>query len=362
MKVLHLLSAGNIGGIETLLQKYSLRSKLDNVFVFVWGGGDVYKEMQNCGIPCINLEEKRGKFYHTVKRILDVCKQEKPDVVIAHHAAPQFKVVISCLSVLIPQIKTVTYAHANGNDIASNGNRIKSFVNKVIHKCGFRKAKKVIAISESVKDSLTEVFSVPSNKISVIYNGTDTSRFVPNFRMGMHNPVRLVYVGRLIEEKGVQTTLQILSQLPKDYNWTFDIVGDGIYREFLEDQVKSLDLTKNVCFLRSRKDIPELLKKHDIFIHMPEWEEGFGIAIIEAMSAGLLCICRAKGGIPEIISNGIDGILVYSEEDLTNVLKRILTDANNQHLINIREKAHKKAQEFSIEHFTEQLDATILKL
>lgn len=361
MKVLHLLAEGKLGGIEVLLRQYSLRSKLNHVFVFVWGGGSVYEEMQACGIPCINLEEKHGKFCHNVKRILDICRQEKPDVVIAHHEAPQFKTVISCLNVFMPGVKTIAYAHANGKDIALNGNRIKSFLNKKIHKRGFKKADKVIAVSESVKESLIKIFSVPSDKISVIYNGTDLSLFRPDSRMSLHNPARLIYVGRLIEEKGVQTTLRALSRLPGECSWTFDVVGDGAYRETLEEQVKKLDLTENVHFFGSRKDIPKLLAEHDIFIHMPE-EEGFGITIIEAMAAGLFCICRDRGGIPEILSDGTDGLLVSSEENLTAVLKQILADDAHSLFERIRENACKKAQRFGIEHFTEQLDAAVLKL
>lgn len=53
----------------------------------------------------------------------------------------------------------------------------------------------------------------------------------------------------------------------------------------------------------TRYNIPELLNDADIFIHMPEWEEGFGITIIEAMAAGVICVCSNNGAISEIINN-----------------------------------------------------------
>lgn len=360
MKVLHLLASGNYGGIETLVQQYSLKSQLDNIFVFVWGGGDIYDEMKSRGISCINLNEKRDDFLHTVWKILDLCKKERPNVVISHHTAPQFKAVITCLKHLSPETKTIAYAHANGSDIATNGSRVKSFVNKQIHKVGFGSADKIIAISESVKKSLTDVFSVPPDKISVIYNGTDTSKFMPDVREEFHEPIRLIYVGRLVEEKGVQTTLEALRQLPADLNWSFDIVGDGTYRGKLEAQAKEAGISERVHFMGTHGNIPELLKEHDVFIHMPQWEEGFGITVIEAMAAGLLCLCMDKGGIPEIITNGKDGILVQSEEQLIAILDDIVKKSNAALIANIRKNAIERSKNFGISHYVKQLDELII--
>ena len=58
---------------------------------------------------------------------------------------------------------------------------------------------------------------------------------------------------------------------------------------------------------------------------MPCWEEGFGITVIEAMAAGMICVCLKKGGIPEIIESGKDGILVNSKEELLRMLRTILS-------------------------------------
>ena len=359
MKVLHILASGGFGGIETLLNKYSLLSEMDNVFVFVWGGGAIYESMKAQNIPCININEKQGKFFHSVKEIVDVCKRENPDVIITHHSAPQFKIVIAWMSLIHPNIKTIAYAHANGNDIAVNGNKIKSFINKKINEIGFKRADKIIAISESVKESVVEVFGVSAGKVSVVYNGTDISTFNSVLQEKLHIPTSIVYIGRLIKEKGVQVTLRVLAMLPKTFKWTFDIVGDGPYRHILEKQVEDSGINENVHFYGSRSDIPDILKSHDIFIHMPEWEEGFGITVIEAMAAGLVCICANKGGIPEIIENGRDGFLVNSEKELNDILKKIMKNPDQMNLYSIKENAIRKASKFSIECYAKHLDAEV---
>ena len=359
MKVLHLLASGGYGGIESLMRSYSKKSQLDNIFVFVWGTGDIYNDMYNQGIECINLNEKNGRFIHTVMAIIKKCNEIKPNVIITHHDVAQFKAVLIYLRIFKPNIKTIAYAHENAVDIVQNGNKIKSFLTKKINAIGFHCADGVVAISKSVQKSIEDIFKIPNKKIKVIYNGTDTKKIPHRIRKTVTNNTKLLYVGRLIEKKGVQTTINALAMLPMSLNWTFDIVGDGPYRATLEKQVKKVGLIKKIHFYGECNNIPEILNEHDIFIHMPSWEEGFGITVIEAMSAGMICICLKKGGIPEIIEHGIDGILVDSKEELVRILEKIMFSTFNKDIYQISNVAIKKAQKFSIEKFSNELDSYI---
>lgn len=359
MRVLHLLASGGYGGIESLMRSYGKESKLDNIFVFVWGTGDIYDDMYKQGINCVDLNERNGKFIHTVKAIIKKCDEIKPDVVVTHHDVAQFKAVLMYLRAFKPEIKTIAYAHENGVDIAKNGNKLKSFVTKKINELGFHAADGVVAISKSVQKSIETIFKVPKEKIEVIYNGTDTKKIHPRVRKNIDGDAKLLYVGRLIEEKGVQTTITALATLPTSLKWTFDIVGDGPYRETLERQVKKDNLSKKVHFCGSCNNVPEILNDHDVFVHMPNWEEGFGITVIEAMAAGLVCICLRKGGIPEIIENGSDGVLVDSKEELVQILEKMMSNRFDKSIYEISESALKKAQKFSIEEFARELDEYI---
>lgn len=359
MKVLHLLASGGYGGIESLMRSYSKESHLENIFVFVWGTGDIYDDMCKQGIKCVDLHEKNGKFLHTISAIIKKCNEIKPDVVITHHDVAHFKAVLIYLHFLMPQIITVAYAHENGADIAKNGNKIKSFLTKMINEIGFHCADGVISISYSVQKSIVDIFKVPNNKIKIIYNGTDTKKIHYRLRCNVTDGAKFLYVGRLIEEKGVQSTISALAMLPASLKWSFDIVGDGPYREMLERQVIEVNLTEKIHFLGACNNIPEILNDHNIFVHMPNWEEGFGITVIEAMAAGMVCICRRIGGIPEIIESGRDGILVDSKEDLVQVLKKIISDNFDEEIYTISKSAKKKAEKFSIERFAKELDCYI---
>lgn len=253
----------------------------------------------------------------------------------------------------------VAYAHCEAEDMLSGSGKLSIKDKIIVH--SFANSDKVIAISSAVRSSLIECFGLQENKICVVYNGVDLSRFKPNYNCEMHNPIRLLYVGRLVKEKGVQNILFALSKLSeKSDNWSFDIVGAGEYRNNLEDYTKKLGLTKKVQFLGTRDDIPEILEKHDIFVHMPAYEEGFGITIIEAMAAGLVCVCAGRGGIPEIIENNISGILVYSNQELCDALAEIFMYKDQETLCKIRRNAIRRAENFDIKIFSKNLDTQLL--
>ena len=116
-------------------------------------------------------------------------------------------------------LKTIAYAHGSAEDMCRHNDPNGLFIRKIILKASLKRSTKVIAISKDVKNSLIDYLRIPEDHISVIYNGIDTSRFTTNIQKDLHYPARLIYVGRLIKEKGVQLTLEALSNLPKELKW-----------------------------------------------------------------------------------------------------------------------------------------------
>ena len=363
MKVMHFLALGRYGGIETLMREYAHYSNHDNIFVFVWGGGEVYEDLKAEGVKTIVLNERNGSTIRIVKRLIKLCVNERIDVIVTHNNSPQFRMLVIWLRLFHPSIKTIAYAHTYGHGIVKYNTHIKNILSKPLNTIGFRSANAVIAISKSVKDSLIKLVHVPPSKISVIYNGVNLDRFEPRKNLEIYDSVKIIFVGRIIKEKGVQNILEVFSLLRDLENWQLSIVGDGPYRKELEHISYLMHLTERVQFLGERDDIPQLLKCQDIFIHMPEYEEGFGITVIEAMAAGLLCICKKTGGIPEIIEDGVSGILVDTNEDLTNILKTILKNMDNEKTMNqivrMKEKAIERSNSFNIKKFVNSLDEII---
>lgn len=359
MKVLHLLASGQTGGIEILCKDYAKFSKFDNKFLFIWDTGCITDEMKKENIDVIELHASKKNIIGTLIKILNICKRNKIEGIVVHHAAPIAHLYLMIIKKFYPHIKTIAYAHGNAVDMCHIKKKKGLIIRKLLITMSLKRADKIVAISQSVKKSLIEYFNILDNKITVIYNGVNTERFSPNFKL-MNTTLNLIYVGRLIEEKGIQVTLQGLTNLPSDIDFKFRIIGEGPYRSMLESIVKEENLQDKVEFLGNRRDVPELLRKSDIFIHMPIWEEGFGITIIEAMASGLICICARSGAIPEIIQNGVDGFLVEKENynELSNLILHSI-NLNEEDKLKIRKAAIQKSKKYSIINYAKKIDELI---
>jgi glycosyltransferase involved in cell wall biosynthesis len=170
-----------------------------------------------------------------------------------------------------------------------------------------------------VEDFVRNYERIKPSKTVFIYNGVDEDNFSTfkngssaKAQLGVDSGVSLVgTVSSLAPHKGhkylIQAAPMILDILPST---KFLIVGDGILREKLEEQVKNLNLISNVIFTGTRKNIPDLLPAMDIFVLPSCSREGLGISIIEAMAAEKPVVATDIGGIPEVVKNGETGLLV----------------------------------------------------
>lgn len=361
MNVLHVLTEGKTGGIEVLCKDYAQYSRHNSTFVIFWGKDDVItRQMRQNGTDVIELDLPRGVRLEAIGHIHKICREKKIDVIVVHHSSPITHMIIYAVKLMNPAIKIVSYAHSFAQFMAQNGKQKGLFLRKCILRFALSRSSKVVAISAAVKDSVVDYFGTKEEKIQVVYNGVDLSCFRELEYKPENRPVQLIYVGRLIEEKGVQVVLQNLTNLLPAFDYRFQIVGDGPYREELEKLTAELNLGDRVQFLGMRTDVPQLLEKADVFVHMPTCEEGFGIAVVEAMAAGLICICAKSGGIPEIISDGLDGFLVEKNSTTAVADKiRMIAAMDSQARYAFGMRAKEKGKRFSIESFADTLDSVL---
>ena len=351
--------SGRAGGIESLLRDYVEYSRHENLFLFAWAGGPVAEQIEAGGSPVIVMDKQKQGTRAVCKRILELCDTERVDVIVAHHAAPMLRLAAMAAKLRSPRIKVICYAHSNAFELCDGRRKKGLALRKWIFRTTFLMADAAVAISHSVRDSLVQYLKVPENRISVIHNGAILERFHRGRTEG-GKTLRLIYVGRLIEEKGVQTILQALGYL-RDADCRLTIVGDGDYRAPLQAIAKELDIDSRVQFLGTRDDVPELLADSDVFVHLPDCAEGFGIAVVEAMASGLICVCGDRGALPEIVEDGVSGFLVKNNdpERLAEIVRAIAGNPNSEAYAKIRANAVTAAGRFSIEAFTAKLDTLI---
>lgn len=356
MKILHVLASGDVGGIEVLCKDIGLHSQNENEFCFLWHGGAVEGMMKDLGLVTYIIGISHTLSISTVKayvKLKTLVVKNKYDAIVFHHSAPLMWAYLIKLKKENTGAFIVQYAHNHYDNLVMRGSK-SYLVRKVLLGKACSSADGVIAISKAVKRSLCDNIDIEDNKIEIIYNGVDIERFKKPQR-AKYEKTRVVYVGRITKSKGIQTLLCATHKM-KNKNFDLQIAGDGPF--LAEAKQYAADNNINCKFVGVIKDVPEFLSHADIFVHPAIWEEGFGIAIVEAMAAGLLCIASKKGAIPEIIDDGKDGILFTSgdADELADILDTAVTEIYTERMEEIRERAVHAAYSFSIEKMVNHID------
>jgi len=195
----------------------------------------------------------------------------------------------------IPYIVTV-------QRIERKSNPLKNFV--------YRKATFCIAASSAIKKNFEDI---GVKNIEVIPNGIDLKKF-ESLERKPHDGFIVMTVARLEKVKGVEYLIESIGLINSKFqipNSKLLIIGDGSERKNLKGLANKLGLKERVGFVGQilHEKITEYLAQADCFV-LPSLKEGFGIAVLEAMAAGLPVIGTRVGGIPDIIEDGKTGILV----------------------------------------------------
>lgn len=174
-----------------------------------------------------------------------------------------------------------------------------------------------IAVSQGLAQELQRVEGVPPGKIVTIYNGVDLDRLAVAF--GRAGEKRLPFladgpvvgtIARLIPEKGVDVFLRACALIVRvEPQVRFLIIGDGPSRRALEELAGRLGLGERAFFVGQVEEAASLLPFLDVYVQ-PSRQEGFSLAVLEAMAAGLPIVASSTGGLVEVVRPGENGYLV----------------------------------------------------
>jgi glycosyltransferase involved in cell wall biosynthesis len=241
-----------------------------------------------------------------------------------------------------------------------------------LHAVTFRQARRVIAVSQAVGRSLAAQKIVPARKITVIPNGIDFQCFDASlqgfdreaFRRRMKIPrgsLLVGTVGELKRQKGHEDFLRAAAIIAREKsNVHFVIAGGdstrtGEHRAHLEGLIAELNLTSRVHLTGWLDDVAPLLSALDVYVSASH-TESFGLAIVEAMAAGLAVVATATEGAREIIDDEETGIIVAigDHQAMAATVLHLLEDENS------RRRIGKLAQRQARERFSldKMVDAT----
>jgi sugar transferase (PEP-CTERM/EpsH1 system associated) len=179
-------------------------------------------------------------------------------------------------------------------------------------------ADQILSVSETLRDDLHAAVGFPKERIRVISNGVDMSRFriahdgtAYKAKLGFPSgSVVFGAIGRLVPVKCLPTLLEastlVFDKVPHSY---LVIVGDGPLRDELKAIVRRRNIAERVKFLGWRPDVPNILKALDVFVCSSE-SEGMSNTILEAMASGIPVVATAVGGNAELVVHGETGLLV----------------------------------------------------
>jgi glycosyltransferase involved in cell wall biosynthesis len=226
----------------------------------------------------------------------------------------------------------------------------------------FSLSDKVVCVSELVKDRLGREFSMFKEKLAVIDNGVDLEKFkMQNSKSKVNSDFILLYVGRVVKEKGLEVLFTTLSNLKMLKGLKLLVVGGGKDFERYKNLVKSQDLPVTFYGEVKNEETIKYYKKADVFILPTLRQEGFPMVLVEAMATGLPIIASRIGGIPSAVTDGENGILVSpnSVAELREAIKLLYENSGLRKLLsdNSRILSEKKyGQEAMIKRYLSIVD------
>jgi glycosyltransferase involved in cell wall biosynthesis len=221
----------------------------------------------------------------------------------------------------------------------------------------FSKERYYITVSKWMKEQIIKQYpKIDSSSISVIHNSVDTELFTPN--SGGDPPQRdiILFTGRLIAAKGIGYLVKAMPSVLREYpEARFIFIGAGNPSPYLE-RVKQMGISeKNYAFLgylKEASDLVEYYRASSVYV-APTLYENLPIRVLEAMACGVPVVASKVCAIPEVIDDGVNGILIQPGrvDELADAICRLLDDPN------LRKKMGDKARKTVLERFDWNVNA-----
>ncbi|MGJ0342973.1 glycosyltransferase family 4 protein [Aliarcobacter cryaerophilus] len=208
------------------------------------------------------------------------------------------------------------------------------------------KATKIIAISESTKKDLIELFGTDESKIEVVYLGN--SMFPKaDIKLGFEIPKKyLLFVGGRGAYKNFERFIKSVSELLNQDKELFVLcTGGGKFSSSESQLLNELEISKQVLQFNLDDDSLAYFYKNALAFIFPSLYEGFGIPVLESFACGCPLLCSNVSSLPEVAGDAACYFDPYSEESIKNAVSRVLNDSNfRKELIN---KGYEQLKEFS---------------
>ena len=245
-------------------------------------------------------------------------KEGKFDVIHAHDWLVTYAAKTLKQSYNIPLVSTIHATEAGRNSGIHDD--VQRYINETEWLLTYESTE-VIVNSNYMKCELQRLFGLPFDKINVIPNGVNLNLYSGidrdyDFRRqyAMDNEKIILYMGRLVYEKGVQNLISAMPKILSNYNDAkLVIAGKGGMLDELKAQVHNMGIDNKVYFTGylDSKSVQKMYKCADVAV-FPSTYEPFGIVALESMLSGTPTVVSDIGGLNEIVEHGVDGMKSYA--------------------------------------------------
>jgi glycosyltransferase involved in cell wall biosynthesis len=369
MKILHIIPTLYRGGAERLTLDICVELQRRNsheVRIVSFSDSNTYKSLSNQlswdVIPSkVKLSLLKIDLSGT-KELEAYIHNFAPDIIHTH----LYETEITTRSIFYPKAKWFSHCHDNmpqferftKNTLLSRIKRVNYFERKyLLSRYQKNGGNNFVCISKDTFDYFKKNLPGKDYQIHLLPNAIDFNKFAnPNRPKKIKKrDFDLISVGSLVDKKNQAFLLDVMFLLLQTIpNVHLHILGDGINRQKLEQKAANLKLTKNVTFHGIVPNVPELLWESDIYLHSATYEP-FGLALVEAMAAGLPVVALDGMGNRDIINSNENGFLI-KEQNAQVFVNTIIELTQNEKLYNrISANAVDFAKRYDIKNYVDEL-------
>jgi len=311
MKVIHIINdLFAYGGTPKKLRylvKYSNKEKYNHVFICI-NRAEILEQFDGLSVTVKNADGSILKALALIKAEID-----QNDTVICVHFFKAF--ITGVIASIIYRVPLINNEH--GSAYYRTG--YKKYIMQL-----FKSVPLVtICNSKYVLGTIADQFKFQVDKLLVVYNPVEQRQIINVPKLDIcNNRFVIGHVGGFIEQRNQLILIDALLRLrEKGINAYLILIGDGPERKNLEDKSKELNIVEYVDFVGYVDDVGGWLEVFDVYIN-PTLDEGFGIAVVEAMLAGVPVVAAKAGAHKEIINDSETGLL-YEAKNIDSLVSKI---------------------------------------
>lgn len=235
----------------------------------------------------------------------------------------------------------------------------------MIEKINVKRAKKIITMSENLKEQVIKHYKVPEEKIRVIYSGVNLNEFNPenkkkyNYeirrKLGIdNNDIVLLFVGNPFKRKGLEYAIEALTKIRK--NTKLLVFGKNVGNDIANYQkiAKKLGVRGRFVYGGFTDKISEYFAAGDIFL-FPTLYEPFGLVVLEAMASGLPVVVSQEAGAAELVENGKHGLLLNNPKDSDEIAEKVNYLIDNNLIRKFGKNARREAEKHTWERTAKEM-------